>query len=84
MFHNCLLSYQLVHVNCLVLDLVDGELPLFVLCHQEQPNSIPEMALDLLDHPIQVQFQQVQLHAVVGPQDLSFWVEFDLMVVQSP
>jgi hypothetical protein len=71
MFLICLLSYQLVQANCLVLDLVDGELLLLAaLCHQEQPNSIPEMALDPSDHPIQVQFQQVEPHAVVVPQDL--------------
>jgi hypothetical protein len=67
-----------------VLDLVDGELLLLVLCHQEQPNSIPEMAMDPSDHLIQVKFQQVQLHAVVGPQDLLVWVEVDLMVVHGP
>jgi hypothetical protein len=39
------------------------------------------MAVDPLDHPFQVQVQQAQLNAVVGRQDLSFWVQVDLMVV---
>jgi hypothetical protein len=70
---NLLLSYHLVQVDYFVLDFVEESL-LFVLCHQKPWNSTPEIVVDPLDHPSQMHVYQIQLSALVGPRDLSFWV----------
>jgi hypothetical protein len=77
---NLLLSYHLVQVNSSVLDVAE-ELLLLVLCHQKAPNSIPEMVVDPLNDPSQMEVQQIYQTAVVGPKHLSLWVMVDLMVV---